>query len=61
MAKSLRTAGMQELDSLKRRVTRQFAMRRITKRAHDELIAELNKIEAMIQTLHEEGGDGNGY
>jgi len=60
MAKSLKTNGMQELDALKRRVTRQFTLRRITRKSHDDLLGAINTLEVMITELHEEGGDDDG-
>jgi hypothetical protein len=57
MAAPLKTAGLRELEALRKRVRRQFAMERIS--GHDEvfIMDHLDQIEARIISMREEGPD----
>lgn len=55
MAKSLKSAGLEELAALKRRVTRQLALKRIARPDHDDLVEHIDAIEARIVEMREEG------
>lgn len=57
MAASLKTAGLRELEALRRRVRRQFAMERISGQDTEFLIKRLDEIEAHIIKMREEGPD----
>lgn len=57
MAKSLKTNGLQELSSLKKRTIRQRQLGRIREADKAELIAMINKLEAHIIDMSEEGDD----
>lgn len=59
MARSLKTAGMRELDSLRRRAKRQLAMERALPADVNEIVEHLDKVEAVIQKMWEEGDDGD--
>lgn len=53
MALPLKTKGLEELYSLKRRVKRQKAMERISKSDHDYLVSMLDDVEAKIVRMQE--------
>lgn len=57
MAKSLKEAGVKELDAFKRRVRRQLALERISKPDHDALIEHVDEMEAIISRMEEKGED----
>jgi hypothetical protein len=59
MALPLKTAGMAELTAFRKRVKRQLALERIDPQPAGEILERLNQIEAIIQTMREEGADGD--
>jgi hypothetical protein len=59
MARSLKTVGMRELESLRRRAKRQLAMERAHKQPVEEIVEHLNAVEKIIVEMWEEGEDGD--
>jgi hypothetical protein len=59
MALPLKTAGMAELSALRKRVKRQQAMERIDPQPATEILTHIDQIESIIQTMREEGEDGD--
>lgn len=57
MAASLKTNGLREVEALRKRVRRQFAMERISGQDAEILLDHINKIEAHIISMREEGPD----
>jgi muramoyltetrapeptide carboxypeptidase LdcA involved in peptidoglycan recycling len=57
MAAPLKTAGLRELEALRKRVKRQFAMERIGGHDAQEILTHLDQIEAIIVKMREEGLD----
>ena len=57
MAAPLKTAGLRELEALRKRVKRQFAMERIGGHEAHEIQTRLDQIEAIIVKMREEGLD----
>lgn len=55
MAKGLKSNGMKELQTLKARVLRQYALNRIGFRDKEFLMEHLNEVEARIIKMYEEG------
>lgn len=53
MARGLKSAGMEELRALKRRVIRQHSMERISRADRDALVDLINEIEARIISMEE--------
>lgn len=53
MARTLKTVGLEELRTLKRRVNRQYGLGRIKVRDRDILIGLVNKLEAHITSMTE--------
>lgn len=61
MAKSLQTAGIEELAKFSRRVSRQFGMGRISREDHDRLqkmVIQINSFVAQMDELSEQGPKG---
>ncbi len=58
MAKTLKSLGLDELRSLRRRVRRQLGLERIGRADADYLTDLLNKAEARIVSMHEENENG---
>jgi hypothetical protein len=59
MALPLKSAGLAELAAVRKRVKRQLAMERIYREDHDYIVKRIDEIESRIQTMHEDGGDGD--
>ncbi len=57
MAAPLKTAGLRELEALRKRVRRQFAMERISGVDAEYMLTRLNEVEAYIVKMREEGPD----
>jgi hypothetical protein len=57
MAAPLKTAGLRELEALRKRVRRQFAMERITGADAEYILTRLNEVEAYVIKMREEGPD----
>ncbi len=57
MAAPLKTAGLRELEALRKRVRRQFAMERISGADTEYILERLNEVEAYIIKMREEGPD----
>lgn len=53
MARGLKSAGMEELRALKRRVIRQHSMERISRADRDALVDLIHDIEARIISMEE--------
>lgn len=53
MARSLKVRGMEELDSMRRRVRRQHALGRISRPDADWLVRRINQIESRIVSMRE--------
>lgn len=58
MAKTLKTKGLEELNAFKLRTNREYAMRRIKKRDHDEIVTLVNKLEAKVTIMWELNENG---
>lgn len=56
MARGLKTNGMKEIGSFKRRVIRQYNLGRIGTADKNELISLVHLIEARVVKMHEEEG-----
>jgi len=57
MAAPLKTAGLRELEALRKRVRRQFAMERISGVDAEYMLTRLDEVEAYIIKMREEGPD----
>lgn len=57
MAKPLKTAGLQELAALRKRIVRQLGLKRISRHNHDRLIDLADQMEAIIVSMDEETGE----
>lgn len=57
MAAPLKTAGLRELEALRRRTKRQLAMERIDPQPANELLDLWDRAEGIIQRMREEGSD----
>lgn len=55
MAAPLKTAGLRELEALRRRAKRQLAMERVAAADVDYIVKRLDEIEARIISMREEG------
>ena len=53
MAVGLKTNGLETVESLRKRIRRQYSLRRISKHDHDVLIEKANDIEAYILKMDE--------
>lgn len=58
MAKTLKSLGLQELDSLRRRARRQQGLGRIGAADAEFIVKRLNEIEARIIEMKEENENG---
>ena len=58
MAKTLKSLGLLELDSLRRRARRQQGLGRIGTADAEYIVTRLNEIEARIISMTEENEDG---
>ena len=56
MAKGLKTAGLREVDALRRRVARQLSLRRITPIDAVILDKMINNLEKAIRDMEEQSG-----
>lgn len=56
--KAVKEKGAEELEGFSRRVSRQYAMRRISKIDHDFLIVEVDKVRQRVLNMWEEDADG---
>lgn len=54
MARSLKTLGIEELNKLRRRVSRQHSLGRIYASDRDYINSRLQEVEARIVLMHEE-------
>ena len=61
MAAPLKTAGLRELEALRKRTRRQLAMERIAPVDADYILDRLDEVEVRIIEMREEGGDLDGY
>jgi hypothetical protein len=59
MARSLKTAGLRELDALRKRAARQLAMGRADRDDIEYITTRLDEVEARIISMREEGDDGD--
>jgi hypothetical protein len=57
MAAPLKTAGLREVEALRKRAKRQFAMERISGADTEFILTRLDEIEARIVGMREEGPD----
>lgn len=58
MARSLKSVGLRELNTLRKRVERQYLLDRIARPDRDELVSLLNKVEARITSMGEKNEHG---
>lgn len=58
MARTLKTRGLEELNTLRNRVNRQFTLDRIRRSDRDYLVSLLDKVEARITTMAEKNENG---
>lgn len=59
MAKGLKTNGLQEVGSFKKRVVRQYNLGRIGASDKNELISLINQIEARVIKMQESSKEGD--
>lgn len=57
MAKALKTAGLQELAALRKRIVRQYGLKRISRPNHDRLIELADEMESIIVRMDEDLGE----
>ena len=60
MAAPLKTAGLRELEALRKRTKRQLAMERINKMDGEALLSLWDQAEGIIQRMREEGEEDGG-
>lgn len=58
MARTLKTRGLEELRTLRRRVERQYALERIGRYDKEYLVEHLNRVEARIIGMTERNENG---
>ena len=58
MARTLKSLGLEELRSLRRRARRQQGLGRIGSRDADYIVSRLNEVEARIISMTEENENG---
>ena len=57
MALGIKTRGMEELESFKKRVCRQHALGRITERERTVLVSKVNELMALVTQIREDSPD----
>ena len=55
MAHGLKSTGRRELGALRKRVTRQLSLERISRADHDYIIHRLDEVDAKIVSMIEDG------
>ncbi|QSL67820.1 hypothetical protein [Nocardia phage P3.1] len=58
MARSLKSRGLEELRTLRRRVERQYALGRILRSDREFLVKHLDEVEARITKMSEKNENG---
>lgn len=57
MALALKTKGMEELESFKKRVGRQHSLGRITEQERAALVSKVNELMALVTKIREDSPD----